>query len=64
MYLNMLDHSKVAEYEAKWREQREHLAARIADIEQSSMTSDDREVATQMRTLLGPTTPASSESPR
>jgi methyl-accepting chemotaxis protein len=53
MYLNVGDHAKVAEYEGKWREQHEHLIARIADIERSAMGSDDREVATQMRSLLG-----------
>ena len=53
MYLNIGDHPKVAEYEGKWREQHEHLVARITDIERYAMGSDDRETATQMRSLLG-----------
>jgi methyl-accepting chemotaxis protein len=53
MYLNVGDHAKVAEYETKWREQHEHLLARIADVERTAMGSEDRETATQMRALLG-----------
>ncbi len=53
MYLNIGDRAKVAEYEAKWREQHDHLVARIGDIERVAVSADDRETATQMRSLLG-----------
>jgi methyl-accepting chemotaxis protein len=53
MYLNVGDHAKVTEYEAKWREQHEHLVARISDLERYATSSDDREITTQMRGLLG-----------
>ena len=52
MYLNVGDHQKVTEYEGKWREQHEHLVARIADIDRYAMAGEDREAATQMRSLL------------
>jgi methyl-accepting chemotaxis protein len=52
MYLNIGDHAKVAEYQAKWREQHDHLVSRIGDVERSAVGAEDRDTAAQMRTLL------------
>ena len=42
-----------SEYELKWREQHEHLIARLADIERYAMGDADRMAASEMRTMLG-----------
>ncbi len=52
MFLNITDHAKEAEYEAKWKEQREHLLARIGDVERHAQTDGDREATARMRSLL------------
>ena len=53
MYLNIGDHAKVTEYEAKWKEQHQHLVARIADLDRLLTSVDEKEGVAQMRTVLG-----------
>jgi methyl-accepting chemotaxis protein len=53
MYLNVTDRAKEDDYEAKWKEQREHLLGRLADLDRATAGVEDKEVVAQMRTLLG-----------
>src|SRR5258708_40015433 len=52
MYLNVTDKTKAAEYEAKWREQHEHLTARLIDLGPVVTASEETARLTQMRTQL------------
>jgi methyl-accepting chemotaxis protein len=52
-YLNVNDKVKEAEYEVKWREQHEHLVARLAEIDRYAVGDSDRQAALEMRTMLG-----------
>jgi methyl-accepting chemotaxis protein len=52
-YLNIADKGKEAEYEVKWREQHDHLVARLSDIDRYAVTDADRQTVAQMRTMLG-----------
>ena len=53
MFLNVTDRARENDYEAKWKEQHDHLLARLADLDRAVVGVDDREVVAQMRTLLG-----------
>ena len=53
MFLNVTDRARENDYEAKWKEQHDHLLARLADLDRATVGADDKEVVTQMRTLLG-----------
>jgi methyl-accepting chemotaxis protein len=53
VYLNVDDKTKVAEYEVKWREQHDHLAARLSDMDRYAVADADRQAVAQMRVMLG-----------
>ncbi|MGH7437302.1 MAG: methyl-accepting chemotaxis protein, partial [Polyangiaceae bacterium] len=52
-YLNVADKVKEAEYEVKWREQHDHLVARLNDIERFAVNDSDHVAVAEMRTMLG-----------
>jgi methyl-accepting chemotaxis protein len=52
-YLNVNDKAKEAEYELKWREQHDHLVARLSEIDRYSTGDSDRQAVAEMRTMLG-----------
>lgn len=52
-YLNVDDKGREAEYEVKWREQHDHLVARLSDIERYAVGEADKQTVAQMRTMLG-----------
>ncbi len=52
MYLNITDKVKESEYEAKWREQHEHLVARLADLTRAIASTEESTRLTQMRAQL------------
>ena len=53
VYLNVEDKTKVAEYEVKWREQHDHLTARLSDLDRYAATDADRQAVARMRVMLG-----------
>ena len=52
IYLNVTDKAKEAEYEVKWREQHDHLVARLSDIDRYASADSDRQAVAEMRTML------------
>ena len=42
VYLNIDDRTKVAEYEVKWREQHDHLTARLSDLDRGCVPLEFR----------------------
>jgi methyl-accepting chemotaxis protein len=53
VFLNLSDKAKEADYDAKWREQREHFLARIADLDRYAVTDVDKVKIAEARTMLG-----------
>jgi methyl-accepting chemotaxis protein len=51
-FLNIEDKGKVTEYEVKWREQHDHLVARLSDIDRYGISDSDHQAVAQMRTEL------------
>jgi methyl-accepting chemotaxis protein len=52
VYLNVTDKAKVAEYEVKWREQHDHLVARLSDVDRFASGEADRQAVAEMRSML------------
>ncbi len=53
IFINIGSAKKVEEYYQQWNQQREHLDARIADLEKATVTSQDKEVVKGMKANLG-----------
>ena len=51
-YLNVADKVKEAEYEIKWKEQHDHLVARLSDLDRYSTAESDRQAVSDMRAML------------
>jgi methyl-accepting chemotaxis protein len=51
-YLNVGDKVKEAEYEVKWREQHDHLVARLADVDRFAVSDADHVAVSEMRSML------------
>jgi methyl-accepting chemotaxis protein len=52
-FLNIGDKEKELEYQAKWSQQREHLMARLADLEKYSTNEDDKRWISTMKDEFG-----------
>src|SRR5215831_14395682 len=48
-FLNLADAQKMDDYLAKWNAQREELAARLQEIDKSSVRKEDKDRVTEMR---------------
>jgi methyl-accepting chemotaxis protein len=53
LFLNLADRAKEAEYGVRWREQHDHLIARLAELQRLAASPNDREHLADMRALLG-----------
>lgn len=53
MYLNVTDRTKELDYEAKWKEQRDEMAARLSDMQRYAAAQPDKGKLTEMQAMLG-----------